>query len=299
MWACCPSGVVDKEAETPHEACTHMVESSTIRRHHVSKDFCTPVIKEVCSGSKEEKFGSRTHAQKTFSCCSLFLWTVTITASVRDSCQYSNNHLLPKLTSRQYFILYGILLHCDTYIETVNINWSHINIKQLLWCSRVNAILHPSKIFPHTIFHTVQYDYKEHMFIYIESLLHLDFWVLVLTMAAREIIIGKVSSVHVAITYVYKATYLDTRNGKSFHCESGKNDSSTAYVIWIIYRWVSYCIVPEQEKHENVRLAPAVLAPIFSKGDKQNISHVCILLPSFILFFTFGLGSLKFVSSAS
>lgn len=125
------------------------------------------------------------------------------------------------------------------------------------------------------------------------------FWVLVLIMAAREIILGKVSSVHVAITYVYKATHLDTRNGESLHCESGKNVSSTTYVIWIIYGWVNFCIVPQQEKHVKVRLAPAALAPVFSKGDKQNISHVCILFPSYTLFFTFGPSSLKFVSSIS
>ena len=46
---------VDIEAETSHGTCTYMDESC-IRGHHVSKDFCTPVINEVCSGSREGKF---------------------------------------------------------------------------------------------------------------------------------------------------------------------------------------------------------------------------------------------------
>ena len=62
MCTCCPSGVVDKEAKTTCETCTCMVESSGIHGYHVSKDFCTPVIKEVCNGSKEGKLGGRTHA---------------------------------------------------------------------------------------------------------------------------------------------------------------------------------------------------------------------------------------------
>ena len=87
MYACYPTGVVDKEAEnTSHETCTYVVKSYSICRHNVLKDFCTPVINEVGSGSKEGKFGGRPHAQKNFSCCSLFLWTVIITATVRDSC---------------------------------------------------------------------------------------------------------------------------------------------------------------------------------------------------------------------
>ena len=57
--------MVDKEAETSCEACTYVVESFGILGHHVSKDICTPVINEVCSGSKEREFGGRTRAQKT------------------------------------------------------------------------------------------------------------------------------------------------------------------------------------------------------------------------------------------
>ena len=52
------------------------------------KDFCTPVIIEVCSGSREGKFWDRTRAQKNFSYCSLLLHTGTITATVRDSHHY-------------------------------------------------------------------------------------------------------------------------------------------------------------------------------------------------------------------
>ena len=47
--------MVDKEAKTPCETCTNVVESCSIHRHYVSKDYCTPVINEVCSGSKEGK----------------------------------------------------------------------------------------------------------------------------------------------------------------------------------------------------------------------------------------------------
>ena len=37
MCACCPSGMVDKEGETPHETCklTYVVESCGIHGHHV------------------------------------------------------------------------------------------------------------------------------------------------------------------------------------------------------------------------------------------------------------------------
>ena len=50
----CPSGVVDIEAETPCGTCTY-VDESCICGHHVSKDFCTPVINGVCSSSQEGK----------------------------------------------------------------------------------------------------------------------------------------------------------------------------------------------------------------------------------------------------
>ena len=65
MCVCCASGVVDiyVEAETPRGTCTFMDEGC-ISRHHVSKDFCTPVIDEVCSGNQEGKFWDRVRAQK-------------------------------------------------------------------------------------------------------------------------------------------------------------------------------------------------------------------------------------------
>ena len=65
--------MVEKEAKTPCETCTYVVESFGTLGHHVSKDICTPVISEVCSGSKEGKFGGRTRAQKTSAvpCCFL------------------------------------------------------------------------------------------------------------------------------------------------------------------------------------------------------------------------------------
>ena len=88
MYMCCLSGMVDIEAETPCGTCTY-VDESCIRGHHVSKDFCTPVINVVCSGSQEGKFEGRTCAQKNVSYCSLLLQTGTIMATVRDSHHYS------------------------------------------------------------------------------------------------------------------------------------------------------------------------------------------------------------------
>ena len=91
MCVCCPSGMVDIEAERrPRGTCTY-VDESCIRRHHVLKDFCTPVINEVCSDSLEGKFWSKTVVQNNISYCSLLLQTGTITATVRDSRHYSNN----------------------------------------------------------------------------------------------------------------------------------------------------------------------------------------------------------------
>ena len=70
MCVCCPFGVVDIEAETTRGTCTY-VHESCIRGHQVSKDFCTPVINVVCSGSQGGKFEGRTFAQKTSAivCC--------------------------------------------------------------------------------------------------------------------------------------------------------------------------------------------------------------------------------------
>ena len=92
MCVCCPSGAVDIEAETPRGTYTYMDESC-IHGHHVSKNFCTPVINEVCSGSQEGKFWGSTRAQKYISYCLLLLQTGTITATVRDSRHYSNDLL--------------------------------------------------------------------------------------------------------------------------------------------------------------------------------------------------------------
>ena len=106
MCVCCPSGVVGKKVETPYETCTYVVESCSIRGHHMLTDFCTPVINKACSGSKEEKFGGRTCAQKNSSCCLLFLWTVTLTATVTDSHQYSNDLLQGGLEDSLHFFVY-------------------------------------------------------------------------------------------------------------------------------------------------------------------------------------------------
>ena len=77
-------------------------------RTSASKDFCTPVINEVCSGSQEGKFWGKTCVQKNVSYCSLFLQTGIITATVRDSCHYSNDLLQGGLEDRLlHFFVYG------------------------------------------------------------------------------------------------------------------------------------------------------------------------------------------------
>ena len=81
MCMCCPSGVVDIEAETPRGMCVY-VDESCIHGHQMSKGFCTLVINEVCSGSQEGKFLGRTRAQKKISYCSLLLQTGTNTATI-------------------------------------------------------------------------------------------------------------------------------------------------------------------------------------------------------------------------
>ena len=107
MCICRASGMVDVEAETPRGTCTY-VDESYIRGHRVSKDFCTPVINEVCSGSQEGKFWGRTRVQKNISYCSLLLQTGTIMATVRDSCYYSNDLLQGGLEDRLlHFFVYG------------------------------------------------------------------------------------------------------------------------------------------------------------------------------------------------
>ena len=58
MCVCCASGVVNIKAETPRGTHTY-VDKSYTGGHHVSKDFCTPVINEVYSGSQEGKFWGR------------------------------------------------------------------------------------------------------------------------------------------------------------------------------------------------------------------------------------------------
>ena len=41
------------------------MDESCIRGHHVSKDFCTPIINEVCNSSQEGKFWGRPHPTKS------------------------------------------------------------------------------------------------------------------------------------------------------------------------------------------------------------------------------------------
>ena len=51
MCVCYPSGMIDIEAKTPCGTYSY-VDESCICGHHVSKDFCIPVINEVCSGNQ-------------------------------------------------------------------------------------------------------------------------------------------------------------------------------------------------------------------------------------------------------
>ena len=48
MCVCCASDVVDTEAKRPCGTCTY-VDESYICSHHVSKDFCTPVMRHAVS----------------------------------------------------------------------------------------------------------------------------------------------------------------------------------------------------------------------------------------------------------
>ena len=54
MCVCCPSGVVDMETQRARQTCTYMIKSC-ICGHHVSKDFCTPIINEVLVCTQENE----------------------------------------------------------------------------------------------------------------------------------------------------------------------------------------------------------------------------------------------------
>ena len=101
----------------------HMyMDKSCIHRHHVSKDFCTPVINEVCSGSQEEKFWDRTRAQNNVSYCSLLLQIRTITVTLRYS------HHFPMTYSRMDLkiictILYIAVALAEAYAVIINLTF--------------------------------------------------------------------------------------------------------------------------------------------------------------------------------
>ena len=127
MCVCCPSGMIDIEAETPRGTCSY-VDESCICGHHVSKDFCIPVINEVCSGS-QGKFWGRTHAQKNVSYCSLLLQTETITATMRDSRHYSNDLLQGGLED---CLLYLFVYGCSAYWSLCCDNRFNFDTRKLL-----------------------------------------------------------------------------------------------------------------------------------------------------------------------
>ena len=90
--------VTNMEAEPPHEICVYVVENC-IHGDYVSKGFWTLVINEVlvCIQESKNPHDQYTVAvkkeslvighvpRKISAVCSLFLWTGTITAIVRDS----------------------------------------------------------------------------------------------------------------------------------------------------------------------------------------------------------------------
>ena len=87
----------------------HTVVKSCVCRHHVSKDFSTPVINEVCVAVKK---GSLVVEHMPFRCCLLLLQTETIMATVRASCHYSNDLLQGGLEDHllHFFIYYDCSL---------------------------------------------------------------------------------------------------------------------------------------------------------------------------------------------
>ena len=93
MCLCCVSSVVDIEAEKSHGTFTY-VDKSCVRRSHVSKDFCTPVINEVCSGSQEGKFADRIRVEKL-----QLLLVVTVDWNYYGYCK-GQPSLLQRLTPR-------------------------------------------------------------------------------------------------------------------------------------------------------------------------------------------------------
>ena len=88
------------------------MDESSFKGHHVSKDFCTPVINGVCIGSQGGKFWGRIRVQNNFSYCLLLIQIGTIMASVRDSRHYSSNLLQGGLEDSllQTFMYMAVLL---------------------------------------------------------------------------------------------------------------------------------------------------------------------------------------------
>ena len=98
------------EGKAPREICTHVVDSC-IHGHHVLKDYWTPFINVVLVCIQENKNPHDPYAvavkkaslvvghvpRKIPAVCSLFLQTGTITATVRNSYQYSSNLLQSSL----------------------------------------------------------------------------------------------------------------------------------------------------------------------------------------------------------
>ena len=68
MYVHCASSVVDIEFKTPCGTCTY-VDESCICGHHVSKDFCIPVINAVAVKKGSFGVGHMLRKTSTIACC--------------------------------------------------------------------------------------------------------------------------------------------------------------------------------------------------------------------------------------
>ena len=122
MCACYQSGMVNTEAEAPYKTCTrgwevHYLQTSCVEEFLDSSNswgvsLCPGEWKStwpIHSGSKEGKFGSRTHARLLLA----VLQAGTITATIRDSHQYFSNSLQGGLEVPCVLRFYGEVKNID------------------------------------------------------------------------------------------------------------------------------------------------------------------------------------------
>ena len=125
MCTCCPSGVVDKEAETPCETCTlptYLVNYCSIEIFWHTVSANAVALDHVCVAVKKGSLVVGQVPRKNFSCCLLFLRTITITATVRGTAAVFQ-WLTPGWTQRLSPTLFHIWLftcwswRCDNKIN--------------------------------------------------------------------------------------------------------------------------------------------------------------------------------------